>query len=103
MILNASLMHQAYLHDIVDIEDKKEYIASLRDGDILELSFLYESTFQNAKILRDLMDAVCSEVGMSSKWKTRMVLIVDEMNNNAIEYGSNPGDENELYICIEEK
>lgn len=102
MILNALPMHQVHLHDIANIQDKKAYISSLKQGSILECSFLYESNFQNAKLLRDITDAICLEVGMTSKWKTRMVLIVDEMNNNAIEYGSQNGDINELYIYIEE-
>ena len=37
---------------------------------------------------------------MNPKWRTRLVLIIDELNNNAIEYGSKEGDINTLELHI---
>jgi len=96
-------MYHIDLHELDTITDIKTFISSLKNNKKIEVSFSYESNFQNAKVLRDIVDRICTEMGMSSKWKTRMVLIVDEMNNNAIEYGSKAGDINELYMCLQEE
>lgn len=96
-------MHQLYLWDFQNIADIKHSIRSLIEKDFIEFSFLYQSCFQNTKILRDISDFLCTEIGMSSKWKTRIVLIVDEMNNNAIEYGSKENDMNEFFVSIKRK
>lgn len=39
---------------------------------------------------------------MPAKWKTRLVLIFDELNNNAIEHGSTQKDSNHVFISIKQ-
>jgi len=56
----------------------------------LDLSILYNSDFKNAKKLREIVDIICIMYDIDAKWKTRLILICDELNNNAIEYGSKP-------------
>jgi len=40
--------------------------------------------------LREIVDIISEVLGLDNKWRRRIVLIVDELNNNAIEYGSHP-------------
>jgi len=44
------------------------------------------------------MGDVC---GLDDRWRRRIVLIVDELNNNAIEYGSKKGDINKMRFFFE--
>jgi two-component sensor histidine kinase len=60
----------------------------------------YVSEFSSAKVLREFIDEICTLYNISMKWRTRLVLIVDELNNNAIEYGSKKGDTNFLEVHI---
>jgi len=94
-------MLQIHINEIS--EDIKTFIEWQVKNNIFDVSFLYDSSFISSKKLRDIIDTICSVIGISSKWKTRFVLIVDELNSNAIEYGSKEWDENELKIYIEKK
>lgn len=68
------------------IDDKfKTSLSSEKD---LEISFLFKSDFSNAKYLRDYILVILDILGIDAIWKNRFVLIVDELNNNAIEYWS---------------
>lgn len=69
------------------------------DG-VFECAFLFESDFRNAKVLRDYLGKIFQIVGLSSLWKGRFILIADELNNNAIEYGSLAGEINIMRIKI---
>lgn len=46
---------------------------------------------------------LCKYFHIPPKWRTRIILIVDELNNNAIEYGSKQGDMNIMYIDIQKR
>lgn len=70
--------------DIID----KNYLTNFYNNDIFEVTFLYKSNFNNAKYLRDYLFIILDILWVNSIWKNRFVLIVDELNNNAIEYGS---------------
>lgn len=81
--------------DILSIKDLKEkqvdleYFKSLYEwkSDIF-ISFEYESNFENTKFLRDYILYLLEIVWVNSIWQRRFVLIIDELNNNSIEYGS---------------
>ena len=66
----------------------------------IELNIQYSSDYKNAKILRDIVDNLCMIFQIPSKWRTRFVLICDELNNNAIEYGSKVNEINTLNLCF---
>ena len=65
--------------------------------DILEVHISYISDFRSAKVLREITDDICKGFWIIPKWRTRIVLILDELHNNAIEYGSKKEERN-LYI-----
>ena len=84
-------------------EDKKGLIESFLTEKWLELSFLYTSDFKSAKILRDYIQMICETLKIENKWKSRLILITDELNNNAIEYGSLSWENNTMRISIKKE
>lgn len=93
-------MQEICLHEIETHIEDTNYIVSLFQGDVCNIRISYDSDFPKAKILRDIVDTIAKEFGISPKWRTRLVLIVDELNNNAIEYGSKTWDTNYLSISL---
>lgn len=82
------------LEDFLEHNEKEAIVTSLYNGHSMDFSISYASDFKNAKILREITDYTCILINICPKWRTRIVLVVDELNNNAIEYGSAHGDEN---------
>ena len=71
-------------HPISADEISRKY---LKD-DSLDLSLRYESDYKSTKVVRDFVSAICDVFGGCDEWKSRLILMADELNNNAIEYGS---------------
>ena len=78
------------------LKDIDNYITS----HTASIEFVYKSDFKNAKILRDCVEYILQSFNLAQKDIARYVLACDEMNNNAIEHGSKPGDTNTLRIQI---
>lgn len=93
-------MTELQLHDFVITSAQEEQLAASFHGDIFEYKIFYDSDFRSAKILREITDYICRNCGIIPKWRTRIVLILDELHNNAIEYGSMQGDINTFYLKI---
>lgn len=78
--------------EIIDIEtfpedlDKKDFLLEHIKEDRLDLEFQYKSDFSNTKTLREFIDNIFVIFNIKDLWKSRFVLISDELNNNAIEY-----------------
>jgi hypothetical protein len=66
--------------------NKYNIIESLFKDNILDVEFLYKSDYKNTKELRDFVDVICDFFRLPLNLKSRIVLISDELNNNAIEY-----------------
>ncbi|MCH8518662.1 ATP-binding protein [Candidatus Gracilibacteria bacterium] len=92
---NISHISDATLRD----ECFKDYL----NCDSGELYIEYESRYENTKILREIIDEFCDLFTMPAKWRTRIVLIFDELNNNAIEHGSIKSDKNICYISLSKR
>lgn len=84
------------------IEAKWDF-SSFFSGDKISLNISYISDFPNTKFLREFIDILSDYYGVPAKWKTRLVLITDELNNNAIEYGSITWDINCMKIEVYKK
>lgn len=69
-------------------KDKKAVIKSLFNNWILDVTFEYKSDYKKTKELRDFINIICELLELSDKEKSRLILISDELNNNAIEYWS---------------
>ncbi len=83
-----------------DSLDKKDFLIKHIDKDMLDLEFQYKSDFSNTKILREFIESIFSVFNIKDLWKSRFVLISDELNNNAIEYGTKSLDLNKMKILI---
>jgi len=99
-ITSLLIMKQLSLEQILSQISDTDFIWGLFTWRNIDLSIEYVSDFQNAKYLRKFVDEICKRIQMNPKWRTRLVLIIDELNNNAIEYGSKKGDINTLELHI---
>jgi anti-sigma regulatory factor (Ser/Thr protein kinase) len=64
------------------------------------VEFLYKSDYGNTKVLRDFIEAIWDELKLNLKLRAKIILIADELNNNAIEYGSNNGGLNVMRVIV---
>ncbi len=69
-------------------EDKLTLISKHIKDDAIALGFVYSSNFKNTRVIRRFVELMAIKMWLSEEWVNRMVLIVDELNNNAIEHGS---------------
>lgn len=81
-------MEKIFVDDLPQNYINKDYITSIYSEDSFEISFLFKSDFKNAKYLRDYLLVILDVIWINTTWKNRFVLVVDELNNNAIEYWS---------------
>lgn len=76
----------------IKLDDNFASIKKILQRTILEkkakICFSYISDFKSAKILRDCINEICNLLWIDSTSKTRLILVIDELNNNAMEYGS---------------
>ena len=88
------------INNLSETENKYDIIKNLFDGDCLDVEFYYRSNYKNTKHLRDFVEEIGEILELSDKIKSRLVLISDELNNNAIEYGSSEDWSNIMRINI---
>jgi len=66
----------------------------------LDLELIYGSNFSNTGTIRKFVSLLCDTLYIDPIIKFKMILITDELNNNAIEYGSLEKDVNKMRISI---
>ena len=88
------------LSSISDNQARTECFKKYHWCDVWELVITYESDYTNTRLLRDIVDDFCVRFNVPVKWRTRIVLIFDELNNNAIEHGGVKGDAHICYIAL---
>lgn len=88
------------INNLSDTLDKRKIISKHIDDMNLDIEFIYGSHFKNAKILRDFIEVIWKIVNLPDKNMARFVLVIDELNNNAIEYWSSECWKNKLRIKI---
>ncbi len=81
-------MDKIYIDELSKWHNKLDIINSILVNSTLNVEFVYKSRFENTKDLRDFVEVICGVLNFSDKLKSRIVLISDELNNNAIEYWS---------------
>ena len=62
------------------------FISNQFENWIIDIEFIYDSNFKNTKLLRDFVEEICFSLWLPSQDISKFILIVDELNNNAIEY-----------------
>ena len=95
------VMHKIDINTFDSSISKEGIIEKCSDEWWLKVEFYYQSVFKNAKILRDFIRIICTYFSVPAKDISRMILVVDELNNNAIEYGSMEKENNIMRVCIE--
>lgn len=65
-----------------------------------EITFEYISDFRSAKIIREFISDLSERLWIDKIWESRLILIVDELNNNAIEYWSLKNENNRLRVIF---
>ena len=93
-------MEKIYIDEMSKSAIDIEYIKSLYDGNIFEISFFYKSQFFNSKFLRDYLILILEIIWINGVWVNRLVLMTDELNNNAIEYWSKEDDLNIMKVIF---
>lgn len=97
-------MWELNIHDnSLEIANKRELLIPHLEDWRFQISLQYKSDFKSAKILRDYIEEICFILWIKDIWKSRLILITDELNNNAIEYGSKNGDINTMRITAHVK
>ena len=90
-------MNEISVHDDnVNLEDiyKKIHVFQTEEGVCFRVSYI--SDFSSSKIIREIVKFLTTEYHINPPWTARLMLIIDELNNNAIEYGSRPEDYNTI-------
>lgn len=93
-------MLQINVDEIKNIQDKEEIINKVINWTSLEILLDYNSNFVITKTLRDIISDMADIMEVDPKWKNRLVLICDEIHNNAIEYWSVDGDRGQTRVII---
>ena len=83
-----------------NFENIKAILSKLSKENKLEICISYVSSFKSAKNLRKLISELCDNYSIESTDKSRMILVIDELSNNAIEYWSLEGEINNIYLKI---
>ena len=93
-------MEKIYVNNLSETTDKYEVVRPLFDWNTLEVEFIYKSDFVITKDLRDFVEVTWEILWLPKDVIARMILISDELNNNAIEYGSDQDWYNILRIKV---
>lgn len=91
-------MDSIHINTLPDSLDKENFISKYVENGNIDIEFIYGSDFKNAKILRDFIEVICKKIGFPEKEVSRFILIIDELNNNAIEYGTEKWWKNKIRI-----
>ncbi len=94
-------MHKIYIDKLPEKHDKVKIIEDIfKNSKTVEIEFIYASKFDNTKHLRDFIEVIWEKLGFSKSRKSKIILISDELNNNAIEYWTKEGWFNSLRLEV---
>jgi len=80
--------------------DKNYIINKINKLEDLDIEILFKSDFSYTSKLRDFIAFMCDSLWIDSILKFKIILVVDELNNNAIEYWSLFWEYNKLRVII---
>lgn len=96
-------MEEVHLTNVPESSEIWTYLRKYVKDDYFAISFVYESSFSNTSKLRMLVENLFDIFQLDPKDKNRLVLVSDELNNNAVEHGTGEWWENKTSILIEKK
>jgi len=77
------------------------FISERIENSSIDIEFIYVSNFKNTKILRDFVEVISLQLWLPRNEIPLFILIVDELNNNAIEYWTEKWWKNKLrFKCV---
>ena len=91
-------MYSININNLPNSLNKETFISEKIVNKNFDIEFIYGSNFKNTKILRHFMEVICLKLSLPNKEISKLILIVDELNNNAIEYWTDSAWENKLRI-----
>ena len=77
-----------------------KFLEKLNVKEKSEICFSYISDFRSAKIIREFVSDLCVNLWIDKIWEWRLILIADELNNNAIEHWSLQWEYNKIRVTI---
>lgn len=96
-------MEEVFLSDIPEKVDIWDFLKKFIQQDVFAVTFLYESDFSNTPKLRVIMESLFDMYNLDPKDKNRLVLVSDELNNNAVEHGTGETGRNKAMILIKKQ
>lgn len=93
-------MKNINISNLITKEERQHIIKSNFDKNWLDICVEYPAIFASAKVLRDFIVDIADFFHFKWMWKSRLTLIADELNNNAIEYWSLKNDINKMSIKV---
>jgi len=94
-------MKNINISNLMTREERQHIIKSTFDKKGLDIKIEYPAIFASSKVLRDFIIDIAEFFHFKWTWKSRLTLIADELNNNAIEYWSLESDINKMSIKID--
>lgn len=105
-------MNTVYIKDNPSKKTIETIISKQFKDWIIDIEFIYESYFENTRKLRNFVEYICNFLWLPLTDTVKFILIIDELNNNAIEYWTEEWwinkmrfkcnkDKNNIYINIE--
>ena len=96
-------MKDIIITDIPDSKDLQSFLEDFIHGENFAISVIYESIFWNTPKLRCLVENVLDMYNVDLKDRNRLVLVADELNNNAVEHGSGGSWDNIIDIRVKKQ
>lgn len=93
-------MNSIDINNLLNESDKHNFISGNLNNLNLDIELCYVSDFKNAKFLRDFFEMVWNLLWIPNQVIIRMTLVIDELNNNAIEYWTNEKWINKLRVKV---
>lgn len=93
-------MNEFIIDENSNVPLKKEDIRNNFIWDSFSATFIFKSDFKYTKTLRDSVFNIRQFLKMDKLRISRLMLIVDELNNNSIEYWSKEGEYNKMIVNI---
>ncbi len=94
-------MKKIIIDNLDKIETYQKYIIEdFKKEKQLNIELHFESDFLNTNIIRDFISFLCDWIWIEALQKFKIILVVDELNNNAIEYWSKNWEINKLRFKV---
>lgn len=81
-------MNEIFIDQVSPEIINENYLTKFYNNGEFGITFLFKSNFNNTKYLRDYFSIILNILWVDQARKNRFILILDELNNNAIEYWS---------------